>query len=101
MNTAQILMKWNNIPIAKINKIHELKILGKLKKVNPTTMWYGYSITEWVEAFKAKQDAEAQCYENNLKAAQQLAQIRRRKEYENNRVVFKLLTNICRAANLQ
>jgi len=100
MNSTQILMRWNNIPISKINKIHEVKIMNKLKKVDPTTKWYGYSVKEWVDAFKAKSTAEEQCHNDNMVAAEQLAQIRRRKEYENNRVVFKLLSNICKAAHL-
>lgn len=93
-------MRWNNIPISKINKIHEIKIMNKLKKVDPTTKWYGYSVKEWVDAFKAKNTAEEQCHQDNMIAAEQLAQLRRRRQYENDRVVFKLLNNICKAAHL-
>tara|TARA_R110000868_G_scaffold37331_1_gene132220 strand:- start:2408 stop:2692 length:285 start_codon:yes stop_codon:yes gene_type:complete len=93
-------MRWNNIPISKVNKIHESKILGKLQKVDPTIKWYGYSVKEWVDAFKAKNTAEEECYNNNIVATEQLAQLRRRKEYENNRIAFKLLINICKAASL-
>ncbi len=92
-------MRWNNIPIARINENYKLKILRKIRQ-NASTKWYGHSAQDWIEAFAAKDSAEQKCYLDNIEAAIQLAQMRRRKEYENNRITFRLLTGICRAANL-
>lgn len=99
MTESQILMRWNNIPIARINENYKIKILRKINQ-NPNSKWYGYSGTEWIKAFECKDSLEQKCYLDNIEAAMQIAQLRRRKEYENNRAVFKLLTGICRAANL-
>jgi len=99
MTEAQILMRWNNIPIARINNNYKVKILKKIRQ-SPGTKWYGHSAQQWIEAFDAKDNAEQKCYLDNIEAAMQLAQLRRRKEYENNRVTYRLLLGICRAANL-
>lgn len=99
MTEKQILMRWNGIPIARINEGYKQKILKQIDS-KPLIKWYGHSASQWRDAFVAKEHAEKQCYENNLKAAQELAQIRRRKEYETHRAVFKLLTGICRYAEV-
>lgn len=91
-------MRWDNIPIARINNTYRDKILKKVADSNKK--WYGYTNSQWIEAFNAKKLAEEQVYVNNIKAAQAMAQKRRRKEYENNRAVSILLYNICKAAHL-
>lgn len=99
MTESQILMRWNNIPIACINENYKTKIIKKINQ-NPKSRWYGYSGEQWLAAFQSKQEEEQRTHLNNIEAAMQMAQRRRRKEYENNRVVQKLLFGICRAANL-
>jgi hypothetical protein len=99
MTEDQILMRWNGIPIARINEGYKHKILKQIES-KPLIKWYGHSASQWQAAFEAKKQAEDQCYENNLKAAQELAQIRRRKEYEIHRAAYKLLEGICKYANI-
>lgn len=99
MTESQILMRWNNIPIACINVNYKTKITRKISQ-NPKIRWYGYSGEEWLAAFRNKEEEEQRTYLNNIEAAMQMAQRRRRKEYENNRVVQKLLFGICRAAQI-
>jgi len=98
MTEAQILMRWNNIPIARINENYKTKILKKIQ--NNPTKHFGYTAEQWIKAFEAKRIAEERTHLDNIEAAMQMAARRRRKEYENNRAVFKLLSGICRAANL-
>lgn len=95
----QILMRWDGIPIAKINKGFQVKIMKKVKK-NPTIKWFGYTGVEWIKAFDAKQTAEQKCYLDNINAALSMKKTREKKEQENIRVVTKLLTAICDAAHL-
>ncbi len=99
MTESQILMRWNNISISRINENYKTKIIKKISQ-NPKIRWYGYSGEEWLAAFKNKEEEEQRTYLNNIEAAMQMAQKRRRKEYENNRAVYRLLMGICRAANL-
>lgn len=99
MTEDQILMRWNSIPIARINDNYKQKILKKIEE-QPLLKFYGYSASQWRNAFVAKEEAEKQCYENNLKAAEELAQIRRRKEYETHRAAYKLLLGICKYADI-
>lgn len=93
MTESQILMRWNNIPIAKINDGYKQKILLELEK-NSLINWYGHSARQWQDAFEAKKQAEVNCYQNNIKASEEMAQIRRRKEYITHRATFKLLEGI-------
>lgn len=99
MTEEQILMRWNGIPIARINEGYKQKILKQIEN-KPLMKWHGYSASQWRDAFVAKEQAEKQCYENNLKAAQELAQIRRRKEYITHRAAYKLLEGICKYAEI-
>jgi hypothetical protein len=63
--------------------------------------WYGYTDIEWKEAFKAKELAEKQCREDNLKAARKLAMMRQHKYDHTSKACFRLLYNICKALNLK
>lgn len=99
MTEDQILMRWNGIPIARINDGYKQKILRKIEQ-QPLINWYGHSASQWLDAFAAKEKAEKQCYENNLKAAEELAQIRRRKEYVTHRATYKFLLGVCRYAKI-
>lgn len=99
MTEDQILMRWNGIPIARINDGYKQKILRKIEQ-QPFIKWYGYSASQWRDAFAAKEKAEKECHENNLKSAQELAQIRRRKEYVTHRAAYKLLEGICKYAEI-
>ena len=99
MTEHQLLMRWGGIPIAKINNSYRDKIIKKMRK-EPTKQWYGYTATQWITAFSAKSQVEAQTRQDNLLAIEQIAQIRRRKFYETNRAATKLLLGICKYANI-
>ena len=99
MNQEQTLMRWGGIPIARINNSFRDKIIKKCTK-EPTKQWYGYTNTQWVNAFNAKTQVEQQTRADNLLAIEQIAQMRRRKFYETNRAATKLLLGICKYANI-
>jgi hypothetical protein len=99
MNQEQTLMRWGGIPIARINNSFRDKIIKKCIK-EPTKQWYGYTTTQWITAFNAKSQVEAQTRADNLLAIEQIAQMRRRKFYETNRAATKLLLGICKYANI-
>jgi len=99
MTHQQTLMLWAGIPIAKINNAYRDKLIKKMHK-EPTKQWYGYTTTQWITAFSAKSQVEAQTRQDNLLAIEQIAQIRRRKFYETNRAATKLLLGICKYANI-
>lgn len=99
MTEHQLLMRWGGIPIAKINNSYRDKIIKKMRK-EPTKQWYGYTTQQWLAAFNAKSQVEQQTRQDNLLAIEQIAQMRRRKFYENNRVATKLLLGICKYANI-
>lgn len=92
-------MRWNNIPISRIHENYKLKILKQIR-LNPTKIYFNHTGEQWIKAFEAKKDAEDRVHLDNIEAAMQMAAKRRRKEYEDSRVVYKLLDGICRAANL-
>jgi len=92
-----LTMRWNNVPLAKINNTYKSKIIATLPK---RKIWYGYTAEQWRAAFKFKEDAEKECRENNIKAAHELIQMRRRKEFELQRATYKLFDGICRALNI-
>lgn len=106
MRQELLLMRWgvtdlkSGIPLAKINSIHKEKIRTILS-TSTRTVWYGYTTKEWLEAFKLKENAEKNCREDNIRAAHELAQRRRRKDYERSKACLKLLNGICNALNLQ
>ena len=100
MNQEQTLMRWGGIPIAKINNSFRDKIIKKCTKGPTTKLWYGHTSQQWVNAFNAKAQVEAQTRQDNLLAIEQIAQMRRRKFYENNRAATKLLLGICKYANI-
>jgi len=99
MTEHQLLMRWGGIPIARINNSFRDKIIKKCTK-EPTKQWYGYTSIQWIKAFKAKSEVEAQTRADNLLAIEQIAQMRRRKAFESNRAVTKLLLGICKYANI-
>ena len=99
MTEHQLLMRWGGIPIARINNSFRDKIIKKCTK-EPTKQWYGYTSTQWIKAFNAKSEVEAQTRQDNLLAIEQIAQMRRRKFYETNRAATKLLLGICKYANI-
>ena len=99
MTHEQTLMRWANIPIARINNAYRDKLIKKMRK-EPTKQWYGYTTNQWLAAFNAKSQVEAQTRQDNLLAIEQIAQMRRRKFYENNRAATKLLLGICKYANI-
>ena len=100
MNQEQTLMRWGGIPIAKINNSFRDKIIKKCTKGPTTKLWYGHTSQQWVNAFNAKAQVEAQTRQDNLLAIEQIAQMRRRKFYETNRAATKLLLGICKYANI-
>lgn len=98
MTAHQFLcMRWNNTPLAKINNTYKSKIIAALPK---RKIWYGYTAEQWRAAFKFKEDAEKQTREDNIKAAHELIQMRRRKEFELQTATYKLFDGICRALNI-
>lgn len=98
MQTDQFLtMRWNGIPLAKINNTFKSKIISKL---HTRKEWYGHTAEQWLKAFEFKTQAEQSCREDNIKAAHELTQMRRRKEFELQRASYKLLDGICRALNI-
>ena len=99
MTHQQTLMRWAGIPIARINNAYRDKLIKKMSK-EPTKQWYGYTSQQWLNAFNAKAQVEAQTRADNLLAIEQIAQMRRRKSFENNRAVTKLLLGICKYANI-
>lgn len=100
MNQEQTLMRWGGIPIARINNSFRDKIIKKCTKGPTTKLWYGHTSQQWVNAFNAKAQVEAQTRQDNLLAIEQIAQMRRRKFYETNRAATKLLLGICKYANI-
>lgn len=92
-----LLMRWNGIPLAKINNTYKGKILAR---IHTRKEWYGHSSEMWKQAFIAKEEAEKKCREDNIKAAHELIQKRRREEFELQRACYKLLDGICRALNI-
>lgn len=99
MTHEQTLMRWAGIPIARINNAYRDKLIKKMHK-EPTKQWYGYTTNQWLAAFNAKSQVEAQTRQDNLLAIEQIAQMRRRKFYETNRAATKLLLGICKYANI-
>lgn len=95
-----MLMRWGGIPIAKINNSFRDKIIKKCTKGPATKLWYGHTSQQWINAFNAKAQVEAQTRQDNLLAIEQIAQMRRRKFYETNRAATKLLLGICKYANI-
>jgi hypothetical protein len=93
-------MRWGGIPIARINNSFRDKIIKKCTKGPTTKLWYGHTSQQWVNAFNAKAQVEAQTRQDNLLAIEQIAQMRRRKFYETNRAATKLLLGICKYANI-
>lgn len=92
-----LCMRWNNVPLARINNTYKSKIIAALPK---RKIWYGYTAEQWRAAFKFKEDAEKQTRENNLKAAHELIQMRRRKEFELQRATYRLFDGICKALDI-
>ena len=99
MTHDQTLMKWGGIPIARINNSYRDKIIKKMSK-EPNKKHFGYTAQQWIIAFNAKSEVERQTRADNLLAIEQIAQMRRRKAFENNRAVNKLLLGICKYANI-
>jgi len=97
MSNEFLYMRWNGVPLAKINNTYKSKILAR---IHTRKEWYGHSTQKWLDAFKFKEDAEKQCREDNLKSAHELIMRRRRKEFELQRACYKLLDGICKALEI-
>lgn len=94
-----LLMRWDNIPLARINGVKKTEILTLLKKND--NIWYGYTKEDWEKALATKEFFEHKCKADNILGAHELAQIRRKKEYINSRACYKLLNGICKALDLK